>query len=73
MDKEYESYYKIANTYKTIMPDVTGLPVMDAMALLENMNVKVNVKCQGQGTVKSQSVNKNTKLKDNQTIVLEAS
>jgi cell division protein FtsI (penicillin-binding protein 3) len=73
VDKEYESYYKIANTYKTIMPDVTGLPVMDAMALLENMNVKVNVKCQGQGTVKSQSVNKNTKLKDNQTIVLEAS
>ncbi|WGD36134.1 penicillin-binding protein [Olleya sp. YS] len=73
VEKEYEGYYNLARTYKTIMPDVTGLPVMDALALLENMNVKVNVKCQGVGTVKSQSVSKNTKLKNNQTIVLEAS
>lgn len=73
VEKEYEGYYNLARTYKTIMPDVTGLPVMDALALLENMNVKVNVKCQGVGTVKKQSVNKDTKLKNNQTIVLEAS
>lgn len=73
VEKEYEGYYKTANTYKTIMPDVTGLPVMDALALLENMNVNVTVKCNGVGLVKSQSVNKNTKLKNNQTIVLEAS
>lgn len=72
-EKEFEDYYNIANTYKTIMPDVIGLPIMDALALLENMNVKVTVKCKGGGTVKSQSVNKDTKLKNNQIILLEAS
>ncbi|WP_397364854.1 penicillin-binding protein [Olleya sp. R77988] len=73
VNKEYENYYNSINNYKTIMPDVTGLPLMDALALLENMNVKVTVKCQGVGIVKKQSVNKNTKLINNQTIVLEAS
>ena len=26
-----------AQKYKTVMPDVTGMPLMDAMVLLENM------------------------------------
>lgn len=73
VEKEYERFYKTAQTYKTIMPNVVGLPAMDAVALLENMQVDLRVKLSGSGVVQSQSVNKNTKLKNNQTVVLKAS
>ncbi len=68
---EYEKFYKIAQVYKTIMPDLKGLPVMDAIALLENMGVKVKIN--GEGVVKSQSVAKGQKLKRNQVVILEVS
>ena len=55
------------------MPNVVGLPAMDALSLLENMQVKVNVKLYGNGIVKKQSVGEHIKLSDNQTIVLTAS
>ena len=71
IEKEYESYYKTAQTYLTIMPNVKGLPAMDALALLENMGLKV--KLSGSGIVKSQSINKGIKVKKNQTVVLETS
>jgi cell division protein FtsI (penicillin-binding protein 3) len=71
--EEFENYFNLSQTYKTIMPNVVGLPAMDAVALLENMNIKVKVKIIGNGVVKKQSVDKNEKLKNNQTIVLEAS
>ena len=72
-ENEYENYYENAKTYKTIMPNLVGMPVMDALALLENMDVKVKVKLNGNGLVKEQSVNKSTKLKNNQTVILKAS
>ncbi|WP_341214643.1 penicillin-binding protein [uncultured Wocania sp.] len=72
-EKEYESFYQTAQTYKTIMPNVVGLPAMDALALLENMDVNVKVKLDGSGIIKEQSISKNVKLKNNQTIVLKAS
>ena len=73
VDDEYESFYKTAQTYKTIMPNVVGMPAMDAIVLLENMQVDIKVKLSGNGIIKSQSVNKSTKLKNNQTVVLKAS
>jgi len=72
-DKQYESFYKTAQTYKTIMPEVKGLPAMDAVALLENMPIGVIVKLVGSGTIKKQSINKGIKLKQGQTIIIEAS
>ena len=71
VEKEYQNYYDVSNTYLTIMPNVTGLPVMDAVALCENMGLQVKLK--GAGTVKSQSIPKGQKVKKNQTIVLEVS
>lgn len=68
IDEAFESFYETAQTYKTIMPDVVGLPAMDALALLENMGLKV--KMEGVGTVTSQSVNKGIKVQPNQIIVL---
>lgn len=67
---EFQSYYKTAQTYKTIMPSVVGLPTMDALALLENMGLKV--KTQGIGTVKAQSIKKGKKVKPNQTVVINS-
>ncbi|WP_323787620.1 penicillin-binding protein [Psychroserpens sp.] len=68
VEKSFEAYYDIANTYKTIMPNVVGLPAMDALALLENMGLKV--KLEGVGVVRNQSINKGEKIKPNQVIVL---
>ncbi|MBD0832482.1 penicillin-binding protein [Aestuariibaculum sediminum] len=73
VEKEFKGFYETAQTYKTIMPNVIGLPAMDAIALLENMQVNIKVKLQGHGIVKSQSIDKNIKLKNNQTIILTAS
>ena len=55
------------------MPNVLGMPAMDALALLENLEVDVHVKLKGSGVVTKQSVAKNKELESNQIIVLEAS
>ena len=73
VEKEYENFYKTAQNYKSIMPNLIGLPAMDALALLENMQVKVKVKLEGSGIVKKQSIEQNIKLKNNQIVVLSAS
>lgn len=70
VQEEYELFYDTAQKYKTIMPNVIGLPTMDAIALLENMGLKVKV--EGVGTVKSQSINKGIKVKPNQIVVLSS-
>jgi cell division protein FtsI (penicillin-binding protein 3) len=72
-EKQFEDFYTTAQTYLTIMPKVEGLPAMDALALLENMEVDVKVKLVGSGTIKKQSVKKGIKLKKGQTIIIEAS
>lgn len=73
VDKDFESYYDNARKYKELMPSVVGMPAMDAIALLENLQVNVKVKLNGSGTIKKQSIDKHQKLQANQTIVLDAS
>src|SRR5690606_357414 len=70
IEAEYNAYFDTANTYKTIMPSVVGLPAMDAVALLENMGLKV--KLQGTGVVTSQSIEKGIKIKPNQIVELQS-
>ena len=72
-ESQFEAYYKLAQNHKTIMPNVVGLPAMDAIALLENMQVDVKIELLGAGIVKKQSVREKVKLNSNQTIVLNAS
>ena len=67
----YENYFDTAQKYKTIMPDLSGMPAMDAITLLENIGMKVKII--GNGKVKKQSVAKGTNLSSKQTIVLELS
>jgi cell division protein FtsI (penicillin-binding protein 3) len=73
VDEDFENYYENARKYKELMPSVVGMPAIDAIALLENIQVNVKVKLSGSGIIKKQSVDKHQKLKPNQTIVLEAS
>ncbi|KAA1244878.1 transpeptidase family protein [Aquimarina sp. RZ0] len=69
--ENYEDYFEKAQKYKTIMPDVEGMPAMDVISLLENMGLKVELK--GSGKVKKQSIEPGTKIQVNQTIRLELS
>ena len=69
--KSYDTYFEHAQKYKTIMPDVTGMPAMDVIALLENMGLRVELK--GMGSVKKQSIAPGVKVQPNQTIRLELS
>ena len=62
VNEDYESYFDNVNKYKELMPSVVGMSAMDAIALLENLQVNVKVKLKGSGTVKSQSVDKHQKL-----------
>lgn len=71
VEKNYEHYYRTAQKYKTIMPNVEGMPAMDVISLLENMGLRVEIK--GIGRVKKQSIAPGTKVKPKQTIRLELS
>ncbi len=73
VEEDFESYFENARKYKELMPSVVGMPAMDAIALLENLQVDVKVKLTGSGIIKKQSVEKHQKLQTNQTIILEAS
>ncbi len=72
-ESNFKQFNAISNKYKTIMPNLVGLPAMDAIAILENMEIDIKVKLNGTGLVKKQSTPKSTKLKPNQTVVLDAS
>ena len=67
----YENYYETSRKYKTIMPDLTGYPAMDAVSILENLGLQVNLI--GQGKVIKQSIKKGTKISNNQRINLISS
>lgn len=71
LEGNYQNYHKWVNSTKAVVPDVKGMPAMDAIALLENLNYKVKII--GQGRVKRQSIPAGEPIKKNQTIVLELS
>lgn len=56
------------DTDKPVVPDVSGLPLRDALFILENKGIKVNYS--GKGLVRQQSINPGTSLSPNITINL---
>jgi cell division protein FtsI (penicillin-binding protein 3) len=62
---------EILSKYKTIMPDLRGLSSKDALYILENMGLSVQLN--GSGIVKEQSVPRGKKVKKNQLIRLKLS
>lgn len=59
---------KINDTEKPVVPDVSGMPLRDALFILENKGLKVNYS--GKGRVKEQSLNPGAPLTPNATINL---
>ena len=53
------------------MPNLKGMPAMDAIAILENMGLKVKII--GQGKVQNQSINRGEKVVPKTTVILELS
>ena len=68
-DASYQNYYKNAQQKYAEVPNVKGMSGMDAISILENLGIEVEVK--GNGTVKRQSISKGTDIKTVKKIVLE--
>jgi cell division protein FtsI (penicillin-binding protein 3) len=70
-ENKYNNYYKEVVKEGQIVPNVKGMEAMDAIALLENLGLKVKVV--GIGRVKKQSITSGQKFNKNQTIIIELS
>lgn len=70
-EANYNSYFAQVENKTNIIPNVCGLSGMDAVALLENLGLKV--KAVGVGKVKKQSIGAGQRLDKTQTIILELS
>lgn len=70
LQKQEDSYNKIYDIQSTTtMPNVIGMPAMDAVTVLENLGLKV--KLIGKGKVIKQSLDKEATIQKNQIITLE--
>lgn len=70
-ENKYGEYFVKAQAAKNTIPNLKGMPGMDAVALLGNLGLKVKVK--GIGKVKNQSVQAGEPIIKNSTIILELS
>ncbi|MES2811908.1 MAG: penicillin-binding protein [Bacteroidota bacterium] len=70
-ESSYVTYNDKLNKKPTVVPNLKGMPGMDAVALLENLNMKVKVI--GFGKVKKQSILPGQPILKNNTIILELS
>lgn len=70
-ENQYNEYYLKAQNDNNKVPNVKGMPVMDAIALLENRGLKVKLKGNGVGKVKSQSVSSGKPIVRNSNIELQ--
>ena len=71
LETEYQRFYSEAQKAYNKVPNVKGMCGMDAIAILENLGLQVEVK--GNGKVKKQSISQGTDLKKVKKIVLELS
>ena len=71
LESNFEKYYaEMRKEYHTI-PDVRGMSGMDAVSILENLGLNVEVR--GNGKVREQSIPKGAQIKDVEKIVLKLS
>ncbi|WPR72708.1 penicillin-binding protein [Flavobacterium sp. NG2] len=68
-EKSYHNYFASLQRPQHQVPNVKGMPGMDAIALLENLGLRVQAK--GLGKVKTQSLQAGQNLIKNTTITLE--
>ena len=70
-EKNYSDYYVKSQEKQNVIPNLKGMSGMDAVALLENLKVKVKII--GVGKVKKQSINPGAAITSQATITLELS
>lgn len=68
-EKNYNEYFAKLQKSQQLIPNVKGMPGMDAIALLENLGM--NVRTKGIGKVKKQSLQAGQNIVRNTTITLE--
>ncbi|OYX80985.1 MAG: hypothetical protein B7Y83_17795, partial [Flavobacteriales bacterium 32-34-25] len=68
-EKHYNQYFAKLQKSQQLIPNVKGMPGMDAIALLENLGMNVRIK--GIGKVKNQSLQAGQNIIKNTTITLE--
>ena len=66
--ESYEKYYAHAQKKYNTVPNLKGMSGMDAVSLLENLGIQVEV--HGNGKVKNQSIEQGTDIKQVKKIVL---
>ncbi|NNE02466.1 MAG: transpeptidase family protein [Eudoraea sp.] len=71
LEESYERYYVEARKTISKMPNLKGMSGMDAVSILENLGLEVELK--GNGKVKRQSISQGTALSRGSKIVLELS
>ena len=69
--KSYEAYYAKVQKHYDKIPNVKGMSGMDAVSLLENMGLKVEI--EGNGKVISQFPSEGKSIKENKKVVLKLS
>lgn len=70
-ENQYNEYSLKAQNDNNKVPNVKGMPGMDAIALLENMGLKVKLNGNGVGKVKSQSILAGQPISRNSVIELQ--
>ena len=71
LDGNFQKYYAEAQKKYNKVPNVMGMSGMDAISILENLGIEVEIK--GNGKVQTQSVNTGTDIAKVNKIVLELS
>jgi cell division protein FtsI (penicillin-binding protein 3) len=71
LEEAFEQYFAAAQQKYDQVPNVKGMSGMDAISLLENLGLQVEVR--GNGKVRKQSIPRGTELKKVKKIVLELS
>lgn len=71
LEDNYQRYYAEAQKKHSKVPNVTGMSGMDAVSILENLGLQVEVR--GNGKVKKQSISQGTDLDKVEKIILELS
>lgn len=68
--QSYNNFYELSQESKSLMPDVKGLPAMDALSLLENMGLHPEL--EGYGKIAKQSIKPGEDIRDGITLKLTA-
>ena len=69
IEKDYEKYFAVARKQAQLMPDLKGMPAMDAVSVLENLGLRVEFS--GNGEVRQQSIPAGRKITENEVIKLK--